>query len=882
MEQEPLVSGFGGSLVVLGGCGHIGLTLSIRLALAGWRVAALDIDEEGVGLVNGGAMPFRERQGEELLAEALATGRLQVTTDPAAGLPGASAVILTNGMEAGEAKWEELLQVFEKVVEGTKEDALYIFRSTLYPGTMLRLQRYLEERERSKGRPAGGGRGRLAYCPERTAELFALEEIVQLPQIVSGCDEEAFAKARRIFSTIAPALIKLSPVEAEFAKLITNAWRYIDFAIGNEFYKLLEGHNRAYSSASAQVDFFKVMNAITYDYPRASGFKKPGFCAGPCLLKDTRMLASYATEAQLPGSSPFAMGLAALETNEMLAEVVVNQLIHALASSSSSSSSFPSASPVDKEDSKPLQGRIIGLLGMAFKADVDDIRQSLSFRVKKICRLKGAVVMCHDPYVSPRQGLKDMVSLDTLLERSDGIILCTSHECYKNIKLKDYNNKAVLVDVWNFISSSQESHFLEILPGTKPLSSPSSPSSLSSLLLSSSSTTTATTTPAFACSSSSSLHANGSQQHKENAEEKGSDKATVLVTGSAGFIGGYLVQELLQHGYRVIGIDNFSKYGKVEREYDQDPNYELHQGDAKDVQLLKRLAERCDYIVACAAMIGGISYFHALAYDLLAENERIIAATFDAAIHAFQQNGEQKKKLKKIIVLSSSMVFEGANTFPTPEGEQERCPPPMSTYGFQKLACEYYAKGAWEQYKLPFTIVRPFNCVGVGERRALRKAAVSNGEIQLEKEEEVSSGNIKLAMSHVVPDLIQKLLKGQDPLHILGDGTQVRHYTYGGDLAKGIRMCIESPAALNQDFNISTATSTTVLELAELVWEKIHGDAKPFRWVSDPPFRYDVQMRVPDCSKAKELLGFEATTSLSDILDELIPWIQQQIKLGNM
>ncbi|KAL6050561.1 NAD(P)-dependent oxidoreductase [Balamuthia mandrillaris] len=873
-ERAPLVPGApcGGSLVVLGGCGHIGLTLSIRLALAGWRVAALDVDEEGVGLVNGGVMPFRERQGEELLAEALATGRLQVTTDPAACLPGASAVILTNGMEVGEAKWEELLQVFEKLVEGTKEDALYIFRSTLYPGTMLRLQRYLEERERSKGRPTGG-RGRLAYCPERTAELFALEEIVQLPQIVSGCDEEAFAKTCRIFSTIAPTLIKLSPVEAEFAKLVTNAWRYIDFAIGNEFYKLLEGHNRSCSSASAQVDFFKVMNAITYDYPRASGFKKPGFCAGPCLLKDTRMLASYATRAQLPGSSPFAMGLAALETNEMLAEVAVNQLIHALTSSSSPPPS--SASLVDKEDSKPLQGRIIGLLGMAFKADVDDIRQSLSFRVKKICRLKGAVVMCHDPYVSLRQGLKDMVSLDTLLERSDGIILCTPHECYKNIKLKDYNNKAVLVDVWNFISSSQE---LEILPGTKPLPSPSSPSSL---LLSSSSSATASS--AVACSSpSSSLHANGIQQYKENAEAKGNDKATVLVTGSAGFIGGYLVQELLQHGYRVIGIDNFSKYGKVEREYDQDPNYELHQGDAKDVQLLKRLAERCDYIVACAAMIGGISYFHALAYDLLAENERIIAATFDAAIHAFQQNGEQKKKLKKIIVLSSSMVFEGANTFPTPEGEQERCPPPMSTYGFQKLACEYYAKGAWEQYKLPFTIVRPFNCVGVGERRALRKAAVSNGEIQLEKEEEVSSGNIKLAMSHVVPDLIQKLLKGQDPLHILGDGKQVRHYTYGGDLAKGIRMCIESPAALNQDFNISTATSTTVLELAELVWQKIHGDAKPFRWVSDPPFRYDVQMRVPDCSKAKELLGFEATTSLSDILDELIPWIQHQIKLGNM
>src|SRR5208337_2320052 len=155
-------------------------------------------------------------------------------------------------------------------------------------------------------------------------------------------------------------------------------------------------------------------------------------------------------------------------------------------------------------------------------------------------------------------------------------------------------------------------------------------------------------------------------------------------------------------------------------------------------------------------------------------------------------------------------------------------PPPQSTYGFQKLACEYFARGAWEQYKLPFTIVRPFNCVGIGEGRA-------------KSDREVMSGNVKLAMSHVVPDLVQKIVKGQDPLHILGTGSQIRHYTYGGDLAKGIRVCVEHPAALNQDFNLSTATRTTVLELAELIWRKVHGDSKPFRYVSDPPFEYDVQ-----------------------------------------
>jgi UDP-glucose 4-epimerase len=268
--------------------------------------------------------------------------------------------------------------------------------------------------------------------------------------------------------------------------------------------------------------------------------------------------------------------------------------------------------------------------------------------------------------------------------------------------------------------------------------------------------------------------------------------------------------------------------------------------------------------VAGAAMIGGISYFHEFAYDLLAENERICAATFDAAIKAFQHG-----RLKKITVISSSMVFESASVFPTPEGSQLTSPPPRSTYGFQKLATEYFARGAHEQYGVPYTIVRPFNCIGIGERRALRDT-------------DVMSGNVKLAMSHVVPDLVQKVLKGQDPLHILGDGSQVRHYTYGGDLARGIRLAMESDKAWNQDFNLSTARSTTVRELAEVIWRKVHGPDKPLRLVSDPPYEHDVQMRVPDVQKAREVLGFEATTPLDEVLDEVIPWIQEEISAGRI
>ena len=334
----------------------------------------------------------------------------------------------------------------------------------------------------------------------------------------------------------------------------------------------------------------------------------------------------------------------------------------------------------------------------------------------------------------------------------------------------------------------------------------------------------------------------------------------VLVTGAAGFICGYVVPELLEAGHEVIGLDNFSKYGPVAKSYDSHPRYRKITGDAKDVELLRRLASDCDQVLAAAAMIGGISYFHEFAYDLIAENERIIAATFDAAIESFKSG-----RLKKINVLSSSMVYESATTFPTPEGAQLTSPPPVSTYGFQKLACEYFATGAWEQYQLPYTIIRPFNCVGIGERRALRDS-------------DIMSGNIKLALSHVVPDLAQKVIKGQDPLHILGDGAQIRHYTYGGDLARGIRICMESEAALNEDFNLSTAQSTTVLELAELIWRKVHGPDRPFRVVHDEPFEHDVQRRVPDVRKASRVLGFTATTGLDEMLDEVVPWIRDEIQ----
>ena len=333
---------------------------------------------------------------------------------------------------------------------------------------------------------------------------------------------------------------------------------------------------------------------------------------------------------------------------------------------------------------------------------------------------------------------------------------------------------------------------------------------------------------------------------------------TVLVLGSQGFIGSYICTELLNKGYSVIGVDNFSKYGEVTRTHDKHQNFTLIRTDCSKEEFVTIMQNyEFEYIIAGAAMIGGISYFHKYAYDLLATNERIIANSFDLALEHFKG-----KKLRRIIVLSSSMVFENSQKWPTDEIQVTKSPPPSSTYGFQKLSCEYFAKGAWEQYGLPYTIIRPFNCIGVGEEEALG-------------ENSYLSGNIKLALSHVVPDLVNKCLKGQDPLHILGSGNQIRHYTNGKDIARGIRICLESEKAINKDFNISSPVSTTVLELAKMIWEKINPE-KPFRFISDPPFEYDVEKRIPSVEKAENILNFEAKISLDESLDEVICWMKQR------
>jgi UDP-glucose 4-epimerase len=342
----------------------------------------------------------------------------------------------------------------------------------------------------------------------------------------------------------------------------------------------------------------------------------------------------------------------------------------------------------------------------------------------------------------------------------------------------------------------------------------------------------------------------------------------VLVTGAAGFVGGYVVAELLARGYLVTGLDNLSKYGDLRPACSDHLAYTFVRGDAADPALMTELLSDCDHLVAGAAMVGGIGYFHAYPYDLLAANERITAAACDAAIAA-----HRTARLRKVTFLSSSMVYENALTWPSSEGQQLLIPPPTTAYGFQKLAVEYFARAAWEQYGLPFTIVRPFNCVGVGETRPARIAGTGRAS---------GAGDLWLAMSHVVPDLAYRVLSGQDPLHVLGSGDQVRHYTYGRDLARGIVTAMEHPAATGEDFNLSADQGTTVTELAAMIWHKVRGPDCPPSIVHDDPFPGDVQRRIPDTAKARRILGFTATTTLDQMLDEVIAWVRDAMAAGLM
>ncbi|TME02573.1 MAG: nucleotide sugar dehydrogenase [Chloroflexi bacterium] len=382
-------------VVIVGGCGHVGLPLGLSLADSGYRVGINDIDVAKIERVKGGELPFRENGAGELLARLLPTGRLEFSSQPAM-VERTQTVILVIGTPIDEFM-NPSVTVFDRVVDELiphiQPGTLVVLRSTVFPSTTEGVERRLQ---------AAGVDATVAFCPERIAEGHALEEVTSLPQLIGASSDEAYERASKLFAPLGMQLIRTTPIEAELAKLLTNTWRYMKFAIANQFFQI------AHRSG---VDYNSVLDAIRRDYPRAADLPGPGFAAGPCLLKDTMQLSAFTPDH-------FPMGQAAMQINEGMPNYIVDTLNsrHALA------------------------GRTLGILGMAFKGDSDDPRASLSYKVRKLAAFKGARVLCTDPYVPD----SSFVSLDEVLKGSDVLVIGAPHRAYRGLEL----NGREVVDIW--------------------------------------------------------------------------------------------------------------------------------------------------------------------------------------------------------------------------------------------------------------------------------------------------------------------------------------------------------------------------------------------------------------------------------------------------
>lgn len=383
-------------LVVLGGGGHVGLPLSLALAKAGLTVGIVDIAEATLARIGRGEMPFLEAGADELLAEVLATGRLELSTSPEM-LRRTRQVVVVVGTPIDEFM-NPSMTVFQRTVDQIfpylQPGTLVVLRSTVYPGTSEYVEGALAARTCDV---------QIAFCPERIAEGHALEELSSLPQIVGADDQAAGDRAEKLFRNLTPDIIRVSTKEAELAKLFTNAWRYMKFAVANQFFAIAH---------SAGVDYDRVQHAIKTDYPRARDLPSPGLAAGPCLLKDTMQLAAFTADH-------FQLGQSAMQVNEGLPAYMVEAMERRFGS---------------------LRGRTVGLLGMAFKAESDDIRSSLSYKLRKLLIWSGATVLCTDPYVAdPR-----LVPLEQVIAEAEILVLGVPHRAYREANLGDRE----LVDIW--------------------------------------------------------------------------------------------------------------------------------------------------------------------------------------------------------------------------------------------------------------------------------------------------------------------------------------------------------------------------------------------------------------------------------------------------
>ncbi|GIT81027.1 UDP-N-acetyl-D-mannosaminuronic acid dehydrogenase [Leifsonia sp. LS1] len=397
-----MAESFEKDVVVIGGGGHVGLPLAIALADRGSRVVVFDINEKTVATINGGTLPFTEPGAEPVLKRVLADGRLTATTDPAS-VATAENVVVVIGTPVDEHLNPDP-NAIPKALESTsgyfRDGQILILRSTVYPGVTALVERTV------------GGLGLdmdVAFCPERIAEHKAMEELFSLPQIVSSRTSRGRERASRLFSTLTDEIVDLEPEEAELAKLFTNTWRYIKFAAANQFYMMANDRG---------LDFERIRAALSHNYPRAKDIPGAGFAAGPCLFKDTMQLAAFS-------DNKFSLGHSAMLVNEGLPLYVVTQL----------------------EKRFDLENLTVGILGMSFKGGSDDIRSSLSYKLRRVLKFKAKAVICTDPYVSEETD-DTLLPLDSVLEKADVLIVATPHPEYRGI----LTDKPV-ADVWNLLGN---------------------------------------------------------------------------------------------------------------------------------------------------------------------------------------------------------------------------------------------------------------------------------------------------------------------------------------------------------------------------------------------------------------------------------------------
>lgn len=385
---------------VVGGCGHVGLPLAMCFAKEGKSVVILDINEEAIAKVASGEMPFMENDAEDLLKEVVSSGRLGVSSDPEV-ITRSDNVVLIMGTPVDahlNPAFSVIIKAVRKYLPYFRDGQLIVLRSTVYPGTSKKIEKLFRDAGLSVD---------VAFCPERIVEGHALRETYELPQIVSGFSHRGVQKARALFSVFGDDVIELAPMEAELAKLYTNVWRYMKFAVANQFYMIATDHG---------LDYYKIREAMTHNYPRAQDLPKAGFAAGPCLFKDTMQLAAFSNNS-------FFLGHAGMLVNEGLPGYVINRL----------SARYP------------LQTMVVGILGMAFKGNSDDPRESLAYKLRRMLEIECREVLISDPYVMDER----VVSAEELIARCDLLVVGAPHDVYRDL---DLGNKTV-IDIWDFFGN---------------------------------------------------------------------------------------------------------------------------------------------------------------------------------------------------------------------------------------------------------------------------------------------------------------------------------------------------------------------------------------------------------------------------------------------